>query len=273
MLTTGFKLYFGFFLTTLFAAVVYGYTTGGNGLGPISVGYKGGVGDHLGYGILLVAAACWLLAGLMLVAFRDADPRSLAELLGTDQVPAQKPTGASYWPLVGALGVGIFIVGVVTSHALAWLGVVVLLATAVEWMMQAWADRATGDPAVNSELRNRLMQPFEIPIAAAGMIAVLVLAFSRVFLAASKENAVWIALGVLVAIVLIAVAVASRPKISKNAIAAVVLVAGIAVVGGGIAAAKIGPREFEKEGTSAPKPGLAPKTTGSTTTTAAGGGK
>ena len=34
----------------------YGWTTGGNGLGPVSVGYKGGVGDHFGYTVLFVAA-------------------------------------------------------------------------------------------------------------------------------------------------------------------------------------------------------------------------
>ena len=43
----------------------------------------------------------------------------------------------------------------------------VLGAVAIEWTMQAWSDRATGDPAVNREIRNRVMLPIEVPVAGA----------------------------------------------------------------------------------------------------------
>src|SRR5690606_33732956 len=62
MITTGTKLYAGYLAAALLGAVVYGYTTGGNHVGPLTLGYKGSVGDHFGYGILLgLAVACALM--------------------------------------------------------------------------------------------------------------------------------------------------------------------------------------------------------------------
>ena len=52
MITTGSKFFYALAGVLLVAAVVYGYSTGGGEVGPLSLGYKGGVGDHLGYGIL-----------------------------------------------------------------------------------------------------------------------------------------------------------------------------------------------------------------------------
>ena len=45
MITTGSKWFFGLGFVSLVLAAAYGWTTGGNGLGPLSLGYKGGVGD------------------------------------------------------------------------------------------------------------------------------------------------------------------------------------------------------------------------------------
>ena len=49
MLTTGFKLWFVSCAAALSAAVFAGYTSGGTETGPISLGWKGGVGDHVTY--------------------------------------------------------------------------------------------------------------------------------------------------------------------------------------------------------------------------------
>ena len=43
MFTTGFKFFFGIGLALATGAVFYGYTTGGNHLGPLSMGWKGSV--------------------------------------------------------------------------------------------------------------------------------------------------------------------------------------------------------------------------------------
>ena len=53
MLTTGSKFFFAVGIVALVAAAALGWTTDGNGLGPLSAGYKGSVGDHLGYAILV----------------------------------------------------------------------------------------------------------------------------------------------------------------------------------------------------------------------------
>ena len=45
MLTTGFKFWIGLCTVMLVAAVFAGYTTGGTETGPVSLGWKGGVGN------------------------------------------------------------------------------------------------------------------------------------------------------------------------------------------------------------------------------------
>ena len=82
MLSTGFKLWFGLFVAAVMAAVLAGYTSGATETGPISVGWKGGVGNHVSYVIILSAAAGLALVGLVALAFRDADAEAQAEVLG-----------------------------------------------------------------------------------------------------------------------------------------------------------------------------------------------
>ena len=49
----------------------------------------------------------------MLVAYRDADPESVAELAGGELPPAQAQTVGNYWPIVGAFGAGVVVIGAV----------------------------------------------------------------------------------------------------------------------------------------------------------------
>ena len=78
MITTGSKWFFGLGFVSLVLAVAYGWTTGGNGVGPLTMGYKGGVGDHFGYGVLVTAGFVSLFLGALSLAVRDAE--ALAEL-------------------------------------------------------------------------------------------------------------------------------------------------------------------------------------------------
>ena len=55
-------------------------------------------------------------------------------------------------------------------------------AVLVEWMVLAWSDRATGDPETNRLVRNRIMAPFEVPLAGFLVVAGSVVAFSRLLL-------------------------------------------------------------------------------------------
>lgn len=248
MITTGSKFFYGLAGALLVGAVVYGYATGGGGVGPISVGYKGGVGDLLGYGLLLSAALVSAFVGFSMTAFRDADPDAEAALLGLEAPPTAAVPGTSYWPVVGAFGVTLTVVGVVLNNVFFVAGLLLLGAVAIEWTMQAWADRATGDPAVNREIRNRTMFPIEVPVAGALIIAVVVVGYSRVFLAASQLGAVWIAIGIAATIFVIGTLLSLRPRISTDVVAGLLAAAAIVTIGLGIFGAVAGERDFEHHG-------------------------
>jgi hypothetical protein len=269
MLTTGFKLFFGFFLAAVTAAVLFGYTSGGSHLGPLTAGYKGAVGNQVGYTILLGAGAMAGVLAVITTLFRDADAVSQAQLLGVgvDALPAQRPVGASYWPMASALAAGAIVVGLVLSSAVFVAGLILLGIVVFEWMIQTWADRASGDAAANRAIRNRIMAPVEVPVLAFAAVAILILGLSRVFLAVSEDAAVYVAIGVMVVIMAGAVALAMRPKITRNMAAAALLVFGLGVIGGGIVSAAVGEREIHHEDhPSAPRIGP-PTTAGSGSTT------
>jgi hypothetical protein len=264
MITTGSKWFFGLSLVALVMAAAYGWSTGGNGLGPVTVGYKGGVGDHFGYTLLLAMAAIAAFLGGLSIATRDADAEALAEAAGTDTAPAAKPVRASYWPIVGAFAVACLILGLVLGPALFIIGLIAGGIVLFEWMVLAWSDHATGDPETNRQVRNRLMNPIEIPAAGAIAIAVMVFCISRVFLAVPEIGAVYVAMGVATLILIGGSLVAAKPKISSNAVAALLLLGAVAAIGAGVVSAAVGTRHIEKHVDAG-----ASETTSSTTSTTA----
>ena len=248
MITTGSKWFFGLGFVSLVLAVAYGWTTGGNGVGPLTMGYKGGVGDHFGYGVLVAAGLVSLFLGAVSLAVRDAEALAEAQVAGTQTVPAVVPAGPSYWPAVTAFGVALVVIGLVASPVLFVIGLVALGVVLIEWTVQAWADHATGDPATNRQIRNRLMNPIEFPAAGLLAIGVVVAAFSRLFLSLSSDAAVWVGVGITGAIIVLGFFFASRPRISANVIVGVLLIAALVVIGLGIGGAVSGEREFHEPG-------------------------
>jgi len=247
MITTAAKWFFGLALVAFVLAVVYGYTTGGNRLGPLTAGYYGGVGDHLGYTLLLTLTLAGLLLGGVAVLTRDADPAALAELAGTDDPPAAvAPVYPSYSPLMGAFGVTLVTLGLVISNVLFMVGAFLLVAVLVEWMVLAWSDHATGDAETNHLVRRRMMAPFEVPLAGFLVAGGSVIAFSRVLLTSSELGAVWVACGIAVVVLCTGVLLATRPNLSSNVIAGLLTTLGIAVVVIGVASAARGERYIEE---------------------------
>ena len=248
MITTGSKWFLGLGFVSLVLAAAYGWSTGGNGVGPLTMGYKGGVGDHFGYGVLIVAGLISLFLGAVSLAVRDADALAEAQVAGTETVPAAIPATPSYWPAVTAFGVALVVVGLVASPVLFVIGLVALGVVLVEWAVQTWADHATGDPATNRQIRNRLMNPIEFP--AAGLLAIggVVAAFSRLFLSLSADGAVWVGISIAGLIILAGFFFASRPRISTNVVVGVLLLAAVVVIGLGIGGAVSGQREFHEPG-------------------------
>ena len=101
----------------------------------------------------------------------------------------------SIWPLVGAFGAGLMTIGLVYDRRWFLGGLVVLVATTIEWTVQAWSDRASDDPEYNARVRGRLMHPLEFPILGALSVVLVIFGFSRVMLAIPKSAAVGVFIG------------------------------------------------------------------------------
>ncbi|MSO87935.1 MAG: hypothetical protein EXQ71_10535 [Acidimicrobiia bacterium] len=272
MFTTGSKTFLGIGAFSLLLAALYGWTTGGTGLGPVTAGYNGGVGDHLGYTLLVSFGLLSLFLGLVAVATRDAESDALAELAGMETAPAEAaPAGRAFEPAVGAFGAGLIVLGLVVSNVMFVVALFLLLAVLIEWMVLDWSDRATGDPAANRMIRNRLMAPLEIPIVGILIVGGAVGAFSRLLLTSSVLGAVAVAMGLGTVIFLVGILFATRPKLSPNLIAGVLVIMAIGVGVAGVGAASRGERVTEEptnqdEGTGN-KAFIPPGTNKSTTTT------
>ena len=263
MLTRGAKLFFGLAIAGLFGALVYGVITNGLAhggvvevltgdgavnavLGPLTVGYKGGVGDQLGYTLFMGFALSSAAMGFASLAFRDGDPEALAELAHSDAVPpVAEPNDLSQWPIATAFSAAVLTLGLAVNPVLFTIGAGALGICAVEWAIKAWSERATGDPEVNRTIRNRMMYPVELPVAGLILVAIIVFSFSRILLTLSKESAVWVASGIGLLMFLVAVLIGTRPQVRRNVVVATVIVGALAVIGLGIAGAVNGEREIE----------------------------
>ncbi len=252
MFTTGSKWFFGLAGAAFVAALVYGGATNPSEVGlstftgVLTLGYMGGVGDHLGYAVLMGLAGAGVFLGATTAAFRDSSVEAEAQLLAREGVPeVVAPERGSYWPIIAAFGVGAVTIGLVAGQALVLLGIAILAAATFEWAVSAWAEKATGDAAVNQAIRRRVMLPVEVPVLGVLGIAVFVLSVSRILLTLPKLG-VYILFGAVPTLVLVAAFVlAAKPKINRSVVAGLCVVGGLAVLVGGIVSAAVGPREIE----------------------------
>ncbi|MDZ7734412.1 MAG: hypothetical protein U5R31_16275 [Acidimicrobiia bacterium] len=216
-------------------------------LGPLTVGWKGGVGNHLVYGVFLGVFVLSTAISVVLAAFRDADPESLAEVAHTETPPVvEPPRHPSIWPFIGALAFGAMLVGLVVNTVLFMAGAFGVVLVGMEWTVRTWAENATGDPELNEEYRQRLAASLEVPGLATLVIGAFVMAGSRVFLAVSATGAVVIAGAVSFLLLIGFTLVAYYPRASRSVAGVFALLAGIIVIGSGIFSAAIGEREFEE---------------------------
>lgn len=243
---------FGFVGAVAYAAATNGHKVWGMDslLGPLTLGYKGYVGEHVGYTILMALAVSAGFLGVFLSLLRDADPDAEAQVLGLETVPAaEAPAAGNPWPVVAAFSAGALVLGLAIGPAMFVIGGIGLAVCTFEWAVRAWADRATGDPAVNLSIRNRMMYPIEVPGLAVLCIGGLVLAVSRILLALPKSGS-YVVFGLVPAIILgFGALVVLKPKLSQSVIAAVLIVFALAILAGGVAAGIHGERKVEeKEG-------------------------
>jgi MFS family permease len=252
MFTTAFRFFAGLAVFSLIAAFAVGFTSQNQSLmnrvlGPLTLGWKGGVGNHFAYtffvGLFAAAAA---LAGL-LIAFRDADPDAEAQIVRMETVPLTRaPIGVNYLPALGALAFVLMLIGLATeSSGLTFAAVAVMVVVAFTWTVRTWAERATGDDHTNAELYHRFIDPFRVPVISILLIGLVAIGLSRVLLSVSKIGSVWVFGLVALLFFLVAVLLALKPSSAKWVTTAVVVLGAIAIVAAGIAGAVIGERDIE----------------------------
>lgn len=244
MFTWGSKYLFAVAGASLLGAALYGLISGGGLIGVVSLGYKGGVGEHTGYTILVAVAIVSTFLAALNFMFRDGDAETAAEAAGVDHVLAvATPRTPSFWGPLAGFGVACLAVGLAVSQAFFILGVVVLAVVTLEWMVLAWSDRATGDETVNAVIRTRTLGPLEIPMLAMLGIAVVVIGLSRVLLAVPAAGATAVAAIVAASVFGAAVAMA-KSNASRSVITGVIAIAAVAVLAGGIVGAVVGERDI-----------------------------
>lgn len=231
MFTTGGKLFFALGALAVLMAVVYSLTT-----------------DAL-YGSIAwgTFATVFVFLGGFLVFLRDADVPIPVVADGDAVAPAAAsapPASASVWPLAGGVSAATLALGLVTDSRFFLLGVVLGICTVIEWMVQAWSDRASADPDYNATIRGGTLHAVEFPVLGAAAVGVVVLGFSRVMLALPSEASIVAFVAIAALILAVAALVASRPRFSPNLVAALLVLGAIGIVTGGIIGAASGAREF-----------------------------
>lgn len=244
MFTWASKYLFAVSGASLLGAMFYGLISGGGPIGVVSLGYKGGVGEHVGYTILLAIGVAALFLAVLNLIIRDGDADTASEVAGVDGVLAvATPRSPSFWAPLTAFGVACLAVGLAVSQAFVILGIAVLAVVGLEWTVLAWSERATGDDDVNNVIRTRTIGPLEVPMLATLGIAVVVIGISRVLLAVSAAAATAVASIVAVAVFGAAIAIA-KSRAPRSVITGVVAVGALAVLSGGIVGAVVGEREI-----------------------------
>jgi len=233
MFTTGSKLLLGGSLASTAAAIVWGATNGG------ASAWVGVIG------LASVALALFLLFGVNYYV-RDCNVPAAAPDATTASAAAQRAAHPSAWPLVNAFGVGLIALGAVTKPIVFKAGILVVLAASIEWLVQAWSERASADPAYNASLRKRLLNPLEFPILAAIGGAVLVYSFSRIMLFLSKTSGPIAFIIVGIVIVACATIFALQPTLKRGIVVGICLIGAVGVVSTGAAMAISGQRPIDR---------------------------
>jgi hypothetical protein len=236
MFTTGSKLFIGTTTVALVAAITFGVTNGG------SVGWTATIG-------LISAVLALAFLTVINLMVRDSNVGSMQPDAATNAPAAQDPPSASMWPLVGAVGLALVGVGVVTTPIVFKAGVVVLLCTMVEWMVHAWSERASTDRAFNEGVRKRILNPLEFPVLGAIGLTIVIYSFSRIMLFLSKASGPAV-FGVIATLVLVCgFLFASRPSLKKGVVLGVCTIAGLGLVSTGAVMAIDGQRPIEPQET------------------------
>jgi len=223
MFTTGSKYFIALSVLSSIALAVYLIF-----VGPSSIG---------GTALFGMIAATSLLAGLAL-STRDGDTETAVGAQATMTAPS-----SSMWPLVSVVGAVVILLGTITTPIVFILGIVVVLAALVEWVIQAWSERASGDTAYNDQVRKRILNPLEYPVLATVGLGVVIFSFSRVMLAIDKSAGAVGFIVVATLVLLAGILFSVRPNLKRSLVTGICVIGALGLVSSGIAGMGSGLRE------------------------------
>ena len=218
----------------------------GSILGPLSFGWKGWVGDHEGYAILMGFAAVMAALGGFHTAFRDADAEALAQLAGTDTAPPiPTPTGSNVWPIITAFAVrhrGRGARPVERPVHRRHRGVGGLCVRVDDAGLGGAGHRRLG-------ARFRSAWPPDAPGRGSGDRGarwwLIIFCLSRILLSLTQIGATIFIIVLAAGVFGVAFLLATRPQLKRSVTLSVLLIAGLLLIGGGIAGGIAGAREVE----------------------------
>jgi hypothetical protein len=227
MITTGSKLFYGLGSATTVAAILWFIANDGGSIGVVSLAFLAVALFFMG------AITSFVRDGHVLSTETDAHATSNA---------AQRGVGRSWFPFGTAISAGMVAVGMVSSPGIFTVGICLLFAMLGQWLIKNWSDRASSDAAYNEKVRAWVVHPLEIPVGGAILLAVIVLSFSRIMLALSKEGGL-VVFSIMAALVLAFGSMVSvRRGASRRVVGTVAGVVLVALSGTGIAMALDGER-------------------------------
>jgi len=259
MITRGSKFFFAAAGACYVLALLYGFITSASDqsgvfgvfsdggavqaiVGPFSLGWLGGVGEHVGYTVLMGAAA--VLAGLggFTTAFRDGSVEAVAQITPSGEAgPVAVPRGLSYWPLLTAFAVAVAVVGLAVNTAFFVLGAVLIVVAGFSWTVRTWAERAAADQAASSELRHTMLDPLEIPVLSLVALGVVAVSISQILLAIPIAVATYVIIVLATLVFVIAVVLANRPHLKRSLLIGLLVGGGLLLIVGGIVGGILGP--------------------------------
>ncbi|MFM8531422.1 MAG: hypothetical protein ACKOD2_17460 [Ilumatobacteraceae bacterium] len=228
MITPGSKLLYGLGAGSLVAAVLWFIAEDGGSIGSVA---------------LLFLAIASIFFGAIVSYTRDGHVLSTDVAAHAGSAANQRSLGGSLWPLGTAISLGFLVVGLVSNAGIFKVGVGLVIAMLGEWMVQAHSERSSGDAGYNERVRGYIVHPLELPVAGALLLAIIVLAFSRIMLALPMETgplvfalagAVVLAFGSLIAF---------KPNVNRKVVGGICGIALVALAGTGVATALDGERE------------------------------
>lgn len=228
MLSTGSKLFLGLTAAAVAGFVVYGFLQEWGALGVI--------------GLASAAVALAFLGGVVIYT-KDADVSSM-DAAGIATAAAGQPAPrSSLWPLIGAVGGGLLVIGLVTDRRWFVAGIAAILVAIVEWMVQGWAASASADAAYNADVRGRLLQPLEFPFLAVIGLGALIFSFSRIMLRVETDLGPVVFVAAAAVITFFGFVFAAKRRPGRKVIAALCTIGAVGIVAPGIWAAAEGERE------------------------------